>query len=59
MNAQLYRRIASVFALTIAVLGFALIVTTAAHGGGTTGFLIGAMFVALGSGRLYLLRKRG
>ena len=59
MNARLYRRIASVFALTVAVLGFALIVTTAVHGGGTTGFLIGAMFVALGSGRLYLLRKRG
>ena len=28
------------------------------HGGGTSGFLIGALFVALGSGRLYLLRKR-
>jgi hypothetical protein len=24
-----------------------------------TGYIIGAMFVGLGSGRLYLLRKRG
>jgi hypothetical protein len=40
------------------VLGFGLLITTAWHGGGTSGYLIGAMFVALGSGRLYLLRKR-
>ncbi len=59
MNATLYRRIATVFALAIVVLGFGLLVTTAWHGGGTSGYLIGAMFVALGSGRLYLLRRRG
>lgn len=59
MNSQLYRRIAAVLAVTIAALGFGLLVTTALHGGGTSGYLIGAMFVALGSGRLYLLRKRG
>lgn len=58
MNARMYRRIAAMLATAIALLGFGLIVTTAWHGGGTSGFLIGALFVALGSGRLYLLRRR-
>lgn len=58
MTARLYRRIAAVLALAIGALGVGLLITTAWHGGGTSGFLIGAMFVALGSGRLYLLRKR-
>lgn len=58
MNARLYRRIAMGLALSIALLGFGLLVATAWHGGGTSGYLIGALFVALGSGRLYLLRKR-
>ncbi len=58
MNARLYRHVASLLALTIAALGFGILVVTAVHGGGTSGFLIGALFVALGSGRLYLLRKR-
>jgi hypothetical protein len=58
VNATLYRRIAGLLAFAIAVLGFGLLVSTAIHGGGTVGYVIGAMFVALGSGRLYLLRKR-
>jgi uncharacterized membrane protein len=58
VNARLYRIIAALLAVAIAVLGFGLLITTAWHGGGTSGYLIGAMFVALGSGRLYLLRKR-
>jgi hypothetical protein len=45
-------------ALVIALLGFGILISTAWHGGGTTGYIIGAMFVGLGSGRLYLLRKR-
>ena len=59
MNARLYRRVATLLALTIAVLGFGLLLSTALQGGGTSGYLLGALFVALGSGRLYLLRKRG
>jgi hypothetical protein len=59
MTSALYRRIAMLLATTIALLGFGLLVSTAWHGGGVTGFVIGAMFVGLGSGRLYLLRKRG
>jgi uncharacterized membrane protein len=58
VNARLYRVIAAMLGAAIAVLGFGLLITTAWHGGGTSGYLIGAMFVALGSGRLYLLRKR-
>lgn len=58
MNAGLYRRVAGLLALTIALLGLGILISTAWHGGGTVGFIIGAMFVALGSGRLYLLRKR-
>jgi hypothetical protein len=40
-------------------LGFALLVVTATTGGGTTGFLLGALFVALGVARIALERKRG
>jgi hypothetical protein len=58
VNSALYRRIAKGLALAIVVLGFGVLVTTALHGGGVSGFVIGALFVALGSGRLYLLRKR-
>jgi hypothetical protein len=59
VNREAYRRIAMLLAATVLVLGFALLFQTARHGGGTAGYVIGAMFVALGSGRLYLLRKRG
>lgn len=58
MNSGLYRRVAGFFAIVIALLGFGLLVSTAWHGGGTVGYIIGAMFAGLGSGRLYLLRKR-
>ena len=58
LNSPLYRMIASALALTIVALGFGVLVVTALHGGGASGFLIGALFVALGSGRLYLLRRR-
>jgi hypothetical protein len=58
MNTPLYRRVALVLGLAIVLLGFGLLISTALHGGGTSGFVIGAMFVALGSGRLYLMRKR-
>jgi hypothetical protein len=58
VNSGLYRRVAAFFASVIALLGFGLLVSTAWHGGGTVGYIIGAMFVGLGSGRLYLLRKR-
>ena len=52
-----YRAVVTVFALTFVGLGFALLVVTALRGGGV-GLVIGALFVALGAGRLYLLRMR-
>jgi hypothetical protein len=58
VNPRLYRRIAAFLALSIATLGVALLAVTAWHGGGTSGYVIGAMFLALGSGRLYLLMRR-
>jgi hypothetical protein len=52
-----YRAAVTVLALTFVGLGFALLVVTALRGGGV-GLVIGALFVALGAGRLYLLRMR-
>jgi hypothetical protein len=52
-----YARLVVVFAVVFIGLGVALLVQTARAGGGV-GFLIGALFVALGVGRLYLLRRR-
>ena len=39
-----------------ALLGVALIVATAARGGGGLGILLGVLFLAAGAGRLYLTR---
>ena len=46
-------------ALVFVGIGIALLAVTAANGGGVLGFLLGAMFIALGVGRLTLLRKGG
>jgi uncharacterized membrane protein HdeD (DUF308 family) len=53
----LYNRTVIVIAVLMIVLGFAILVRTAAAGGGTVGYLIGALFVALGAGRIHLQRK--
>jgi uncharacterized membrane protein len=53
----LYRRAVLVFGIVAIGLGFALLVRTAYAGGGTAGYTIGALFVALGAARLYLLSK--
>jgi hypothetical protein len=45
------------FALAFVAIGIALLVVTAANGGGALGYLLGALFVALGAGRLTLLVK--
>jgi hypothetical protein len=47
----------TLLALVTICLGFALIAVTAAHGGGEVGFLLGALFVVAGGGRLYLKRR--
>jgi len=47
-----------VFGLVAIGLGIALFAETAAVGGGSVGYVLGTLFVALGIGRLYLLRRR-
>jgi hypothetical protein len=54
---SLYRGVVAVLALLFVAIGIALLAVTAANGGGVLGFLLGAMFIALGIGRLTLLRK--
>jgi hypothetical protein len=39
-------------------IGIGLLAVTTARGGGAFGYLVGVLFVALGIGRLYLLRAR-
>ena len=53
----LYRRSVLVFGILAILLGFALLVRTAYAGGGTVGYVVGALFVALGAARLYVLKK--
>jgi hypothetical protein len=54
---RIYRRSVLVFGSMAIVLGFAILVRTAYEGGGTFGYSVGALFVALGAARLYLLRR--
>lgn len=56
MKAYRYGLVA--LAVAFVGIGVALLVVTAAHGGTLFGYLIGVLFVALGIGRLYLLRTR-
>jgi len=55
---SLYRGATVLFALAFLGIGIALLVVTAARGGGLVGYLLGVLFIALGVGRLYLLRTR-
>jgi hypothetical protein len=55
---EFYKRSVLVFGVLAVGLGIALLVETVAVGGGTAGYLLGVLFVGLGIGRLYLLRRR-
>ncbi len=55
---KLYRELVAILAVSFVALGVALIVVTARRGGGQVGYLLGVLFVALGLGRFYLLRRR-
>lgn len=55
---NLYRYGLAAFAVTFVGIGAALIAVTAARGGAVFGYLMGILFIALGIGRLYLLRRR-
>jgi hypothetical protein len=52
-----YRTGVAIFGLAFVVIGVSLLVVTSLHGGGVVGFVLGALFIAAGSGRLYLLRR--
>jgi hypothetical protein len=56
---SVYRGVVAVLALLFVAIGIALLAVTAANGGGVLGFILGALFVALGVGRLTLLRRGG
>ena len=55
-----YQLAVRIFSITIIGFGFAMLILTLARGGGplAVGVLFGLLFIALGSGRLYL-SKRG
>jgi hypothetical protein len=46
------------FSVAFVAIGIALLVVTAAQGGGVVGFLLGGLFIALGIARLTLERQR-
>jgi hypothetical protein len=56
---KLYRRAVLVMSVVIGLVGVALLAATAVRGGGTTGFVVGGLFVGLGVARFTLERKRG
>ncbi len=47
-----------VFSLLFVSIGVALLVRTAAAGGGVVGYVLGALFIALGIARFVVERKR-
>jgi len=55
---RVHRAATAIFALVSIGIGFALLIVTAVHGGGFVGFVLGALFIAAGGGRLYLLMNR-
>jgi hypothetical protein len=52
-----YSSTVGIFGVVSIGLGIALIIETAVEGGGV-GYILGLLFLALGAGRLYLLRRR-
>lgn len=53
-----YRRAVLAFSVVFVGIGLALLAVTAAQGGGVVGFVLGALFVALGAGRFTLERRK-
>ena len=56
-----YRLATRFFSVVIICFGIAIVVVTLANGGGAFAFglLIGIVFIAMGSGRLWLARRDG
>ena len=53
------RRVTAGVSALIVVLGVVLLIETAVMGGGTTGYILGLLFVLAGAGRFYLSRRSG
>jgi len=53
----MYRNLVTAMALLMVVLGLAMITVTLARGFGV-GILLGALFIAAGAGRLWMLHGR-
>ena len=47
----------ALLAVMFVAIGVALLTVTTAEGGGVLGYVLGGLFIALGVGRLTLLRK--
>ena len=58
MNMGWYRNAVFVFGAVFVAIGLALLVVTAANGGGVVGYVLGGLFIALGIARIQLERKR-
>jgi len=52
-----YRSLVTIFGVLAIGIGVAIVIETAARGGGV-GYVIGLLFVILGAGRLYMLYRR-
>jgi hypothetical protein len=53
-----YRHAVLAFSFVFVGIGIALLVVTAWNGGGAVGFVLGALFIALGVARITIERKR-
>ena len=53
---MVYRLLSVGLSLTLIGLGIAMVAVTLARGG-TLGFILGPMFAAAGTGRIYVLRR--
>ena len=58
MRQSFYPRAVLAFGVLSIVLGIALLVETVSVGGGSVGYLLGVLVVALGVARIYVLRRR-
>jgi hypothetical protein len=52
-----YRGIVTLLAYATILLGVVMLVVTLRHGG-SAGLLLGALFIAAGAGRLWMLRRK-